>query len=103
MSQFLFWAKLCAGSGEFMVFLTEAFDAKCRLDIGQDVEVPIMIITTGGFSQSAINYARERNIVLATLNYEATPDNHTLEFMGHPLIVQLSRNVRTAIKQEHPV
>ncbi len=81
----------------------EAFDAKCRLDIGQHVEAPIMIITTGGFSQSAINYARERNIALAILNYGATPDDHTLEFMGHPLIFQLSRNVRTAIKQKHPI
>jgi hypothetical protein len=58
-----------------------------------------MIVTTAGFTQPAINYTRERNIALATMNYEATSDDYALVFMGHPLILLISRNACTVIKQ----
>jgi Restriction endonuclease len=64
----------------------EAFDAKCRLDIGQDVTIPIMMVTTVGFTQAAKNYAKKRNVSLATLNYAATPEKYKLEMEGNTLV-----------------
>ena len=70
----------------------EAFDAKCRLDIGQDEKDPLIIVTTGGYSKAAIRYAQKRNIALVKFTCEdETLDNYNLEIMDHPLIFQLSR------------
>jgi hypothetical protein len=74
----------------------EAFDAKCRLDIGQDEKDPLIIVTTRGFSKAAISYAQKRNIALVKFTCkDETLDNYNLEIMDHPLIFELSRRAAT--------
>lgn len=62
----------------------EAFDATVRLDVGNDgkKKVGAMVVTCVGFSKSAINYAKARDIGLVTLNASATKDRYVMRMDG---------------------
>jgi hypothetical protein len=62
----------------------EGFDAKVRIDIG--LNVGLIMVSTIGFSKSAIKYAKARNIRFITLNATATKDEYILKMDSHGLM-----------------
>lgn len=61
----------------------EGFDAKVRLDIGLD---GAMMVSCVGFTEAAINYAKDRNIGLITLNRAATRDEYVMKLDDQILV-----------------